>query len=216
MSNLHQFNPGRKSWKIYGNTLTSISGDDLTISPYDGKDLILEASGNGSILFKENGITYTMADLSNVASGGEITYDSAGITPGIDASFQNVDISGTLKMNNIQSIQDISSGLGEIDVSFVNNTLSIDAKNMLYATKYFNYTSNIDISNLDVTNFQNNAQIVINLDNSGTVVFRGSNNGGINNSKINFVYDISLNNTDSILTLTKLNENIFLMVSEFK
>ena len=33
--------------------------------------------------------------------------------------------------------------------------------------------------------------IVINLDNSGTVLFRGSNKGGINNSKINFVYDIS-------------------------
>jgi hypothetical protein len=542
MSNLHQFNPGKKSWKMYANTITSISGDDLTITPYDGEDIILEVSGNGSILFKEDGITYTIADLSNVASSGgsgsvveanggfrslttdtnvgtdsisigyqcgnssqgtksiaigyesgkniqggssiaigyesgkniqggssiaigaagrtnqgshcvaigyqcannyqgqysiaiglnsqrviqnqqdvvsigygsaelnaktgsvsvgtyagqnggqyslnlgyyanrqgnhnntitlnatgvavnstqsdtfvvkpirnntgvtnalfydtssgEITYDSAidmsfqnidisgsltfntnngqanilsqsqtelnlfsnssdtnsygyiqlnrnssrhtiiggediifkvGSTTddvgterfkidnngdiyitgslkiddvevptintnslsnytltsdlqsgNLDLSFNNVDISGTLKMNNIQSIQDISSGLGEIDVSFVNNTLSIDAKNMLYATKYFNYTSNVDISNLDVTNFQNNAQIVINLDNSGTVVFRGSNNGGINNSKINFVYDISLNNTNSILTLTKLNENIFLMVSEFK
>jgi hypothetical protein len=411
MTDLHNFNAGRKSWKMYANTITSISGDDLTITPYDGEDIILEVSGNGSILFKEDGITYTMADLSNVASSGgsgsvveanggfrslttdtnvgtnsisigyecgnssqgtksiaigyecgnssqgtksiaiggagrtnqgshcvaigyqcannyqgqnsiaigpnsqriiqnqqnvvsigygsaelnaktgsvsvgtyagqtggqyslnlgyyanqqgnhnntitlnatgvavnstqsdtfvvkpirnatgatnalfydnltgEITYDSAvASSGGGDSSFNNVDISGTLKMNNIQSIQDISSGLGEIDVSFVDNTLSIDAKNMLYATKYFNYTSssNVDISNLDVTNFQNNAQIVINLDNSGTVVFKGSNNGGINNSKINFVYDISLNNTNSILTLTKLNENIFLMVSEFK
>ena len=34
MSDLHQFNPGRKSWKMYSNTITSISGDDLTITPY--------------------------------------------------------------------------------------------------------------------------------------------------------------------------------------
>lgn len=144
-----------------------------------------------------------------ITSGG-------GIENGSNVYFNNVDISNNLKINNIQSMNDISSGLGEIDVSFNNNTLNIDAKNMLYGTKYFNYNSNIDISNLIVTNLKNNAQIVINLDNSGTVLFRGSNNGGINNSKINFVYDISLNNTDSIITLTKLNNNIFLMVSEFK
>ena len=88
---LHQFNPGRKSWKIYGNTLTSISGDDLKLVPYDDKNLILEASGNGSILFKENGITYTMADLSNVASGGgssgatEIVATDNLITPDLNA-----------------------------------------------------------------------------------------------------------------------------------
>ena len=49
MTDLHNFNAGRKSWKMYANKITSISGDDLTITPYDGKDLILEASGNGSI-----------------------------------------------------------------------------------------------------------------------------------------------------------------------
>ena len=68
MSDLHQFNPGRKSWKMYSKELTSISGDDLTISPYDGQNLILEVSGNGNILFKEDGITYNLADLSNAAS----------------------------------------------------------------------------------------------------------------------------------------------------
>ena len=59
MSDLHQFNPGRKSWKMYTKELTSISGDDLTITPYEGEDLILEVSGNGNILFKEDGITPT-------------------------------------------------------------------------------------------------------------------------------------------------------------
>ena len=70
MSNLHQFNPGRKSWKMYANTITSISGDDLTISPYDGKNIILEVSGNNEIIFKQGDTSYNLADLSNVASGG--------------------------------------------------------------------------------------------------------------------------------------------------
>ena len=136
---------------------------------------------------------------------------------------ENVDISGTLKINNIEALNDISSGLGEIDVSFVGNSLSIDAKNMLYATKYFNYNvdGTININNLEIINFKNNSQIAIYCDNSNTsinstIVFRGSNNGGINNSKINFIDDISLNNTDSLITLTKINETYLLMVSEFK
>ena len=48
---LHKFNPGEKSWKMYVNELTSISGDDLTIKPYEYKDLILEVSGNNQIIF---------------------------------------------------------------------------------------------------------------------------------------------------------------------
>ena len=48
---LHQFNPGRKSWKIYGNTLTSISGDDLKLVPYNDKNLIF----NGNLSLENNG-----------------------------------------------------------------------------------------------------------------------------------------------------------------
>ena len=95
MSDLHQFNPGRKSWKMYANTITSISGDDLTISPYDGQNLILEVSGNNEIIFKKGDTSYNLADLSNIAtsSGG------SGIQNGDDVSFQNVDISGTLTID---------------------------------------------------------------------------------------------------------------------
>ena len=73
MTDLHNFNAGRKSWKMYAKELTSINGDNLTITPYDGEDLILEVSGNGNILFKEDGITYNLADLSNAASAGDIS-----------------------------------------------------------------------------------------------------------------------------------------------
>ena len=60
MSDLHQFNPGRKSWKMYSKELTSISGDDLTITPYDGQNLILEVSGNGNILVKKGDVSYNL------------------------------------------------------------------------------------------------------------------------------------------------------------
>jgi hypothetical protein len=95
MSDLHQFNPGKKSWKMYANTITSISGDDLTISPYDGKDLILEVSGNNEIIFKKGDTSYNLADLTNV--GGNQNGD--------DVTFQNVDMSGllTLTNNNLNS-----------------------------------------------------------------------------------------------------------------
>ena len=93
---LHQFNPGKKSWKIYGNTLTSISGDDLKISPSDGNDLILEVSANKQIIFKQGATSYNLVDLSNVASSGS----SSGIQNGDDVSFGNVDISETLILND--------------------------------------------------------------------------------------------------------------------
>jgi hypothetical protein len=127
MSDLHQFNPGRKSWKMYSKELTSISGDDLTISPYEGEDLILEVSGNGNILFKEDGITYNLADLSNAASS------SVNLTNYDDASFGNVDISGNLDISNgvinffasdeqllgpdtgiVQKVEDLSNSVGDL------------------------------------------------------------------------------------------------------
>jgi len=121
MSDLHNFNAGRKSWKMYAKNLTSKDGDDLTISPYEGEDLILEVSGNGNILFKEDGITYNLADLSNNLTN----YD--------DASFGNVDISGNLDISNgvinffasdqqllgpdtgiVQKVQDLSNSVGDL------------------------------------------------------------------------------------------------------
>ena len=48
---LHNFNSNTKSWKMYTNTLTSISGDDLLVMPSYGKDIILEVSANNDIFF---------------------------------------------------------------------------------------------------------------------------------------------------------------------
>jgi len=66
MSNvLYNFNPGRKSWKIYANEITSISGDDLIIIPDENKDIILEVSENNNIIFKKGNDSYNLQNLSN-------------------------------------------------------------------------------------------------------------------------------------------------------
>ena len=60
---LHNFNSNTKSWKMYTNTLTSISGDDLLVMPSYGKDLILEVSANNDIFFKKGEITKRFDNL---------------------------------------------------------------------------------------------------------------------------------------------------------
>ena len=66
LQSLHNFNPNNKSWKMYSNTLTSISGDNLNIKPYDGRDLLLEVSGNNEIIFKRGDISYNLDDLMDM------------------------------------------------------------------------------------------------------------------------------------------------------
>jgi hypothetical protein len=75
-----------KQWFMYLNTLSSISGDDLTIKPDTRRNLLLEVSGNNSIFIKKGDISY---NLTNFITG--------------DASFSNVDVSvnlNPLRTNN--------------------------------------------------------------------------------------------------------------------
>lgn len=70
---LYNFNPGQKSWKMYANTLTSISGDDLTISPVEGRDLILEVSGNeGDIMFRHADTNVLTIDSARATISGDL------------------------------------------------------------------------------------------------------------------------------------------------
>ena len=61
--NIHNFNSNTKSWKMYTNTLTSISGDNLLVMPSYGKDIILEVSANNDIFFKKGTITKRFDNL---------------------------------------------------------------------------------------------------------------------------------------------------------
>jgi hypothetical protein len=75
----HNLNTPNKQWLMYLNTLSSISGDDLTIKPDTRRNLLLEVSGNNNIFIKKGTTSY---NLTNYATG--------------DISFSNVDISVNL------------------------------------------------------------------------------------------------------------------------
>jgi hypothetical protein len=87
---LHNLNTPNKQWLMYLNTLSSISGDDLTIKPDARRNLLLEVSGNNNIFIKKGDISY---NLTNYIAG--------------DASFSNVDISV-----NLNPLQTNNSRLG--------------------------------------------------------------------------------------------------------
>jgi hypothetical protein len=87
---LHNLNTPNKQWLMYLNTLSSISGDDLTIKPDARRNLLLEVSGNNNIFIKKGDISY---NLTNLITG--------------DASFSNVDVSV-----NLNPLQTNNSNLG--------------------------------------------------------------------------------------------------------
>ena len=98
---LLNFNSSNRSWNIYTTMLSSISGDHLTIKPYEGQNLLLEVSGNNNIFIKKGDISY---NLSNLITGSGT---STSIVSGSDASFTNIDVSG-----NLNPLNDNAGSLG--------------------------------------------------------------------------------------------------------
>ena len=82
---LLNFNSGNKSLKMYTNTLSSISGDHLTIKPYDGQNLLLEVSANNNIFIKKGDVSYNLSNLITAS----------------DASFSNIDV--TINVNPLNN-----------------------------------------------------------------------------------------------------------------
>ena len=94
---LHNFNSNTKSWKMYTNTLASVSGDDLLVAPSYGKDLILEVSANNDIFFKKGGIIKRFDNL--VSDYLETSFNS------LNSQVQYIlqEISGSSALNLITS-----------------------------------------------------------------------------------------------------------------
>lgn len=117
---LYNFNPGQKSWKMYANTLTSISGDDLTISPVEGRDLILEVSGNEGDIILRHGDT-------NV-----LTIDSSTATMNSDLDIiGNLDISGKLLLSNTEISGNIIEATGQHKAEIHSSSENITTNNFL-------------------------------------------------------------------------------------
>lgn len=178
MSETLNFNPGKKSWRMYVNELTSISGDNLTIKPNIGNDLILEASGNGSILFKKDGITTNSSSLIRDASFNYF----------LDNNFTNV----TLKTNN--NVDNLS--FTKFDNS---NNLSLFASIIYFKDKFIAFTKygqikygpsieNINSNTLTITsNLQNPATpIIFQFNNIIYVAYETAENESINYTKYSY------------------------------
>ena len=158
---LHNFNSTNKSWAMYSHTLSSISGDDLTLKPYVGKNVILEVSENNSVLIKKGTNVF---DLSNLVSG-----QTGSIAEGIDVSFANIDI-----IENLNPLVVNSSSLGSASKNwnnaYINNIYGETINTTHYSQRFGNNLWNIigqDISNgPPLTN--NNNKIAIS--NDGKVV----------------------------------------------
>lgn len=117
---LYNFNPGQKSWKMYANTLTSISGDNLTISPVEGQDLILEVSGNErDIMFKHGDTNVLTIDSSTATMNSDL--DIIG----------NLDISGKLLLSNTEISGNISEASGQHKAEIHSSNENITTNNFL-------------------------------------------------------------------------------------
>ena len=90
---LHIFNSINKSWAMYTHTISSISGDHLTIKPHDGKNITFEVSGNNSVFIKRGDVSH---NLSNLMAGLGGSGGGSTIGSGSDASLSNIDVSRNL------------------------------------------------------------------------------------------------------------------------
>ena len=118
--------------------ITSGISNDLLIKSYDGRDIILEVSGNNEIIFKRGDISYNLDDLIGGGGGGgssqnsdyakynilDITgkiifTDNSNIEINNDASFNNVHISGSLNVAGTVSASNIYTK-SQVDVSLAN------------------------------------------------------------------------------------------------
>jgi hypothetical protein len=145
---------------MYLNTLSSISGDDLTIKPDARRNLLLEVSGNNNIFIKKGDTSYNLTNLIRD-----------------DASFSNVDVSvnlNPLRTNNSNLglpgklwgnayIRDISvtniSISGNMSISGISNVIQIIPRLANDISSSLGSTTNIwqrafirDLSNISTIN----------------------------------------------------------------
>ena len=135
---LHNLNTPNKQWLMYLNTLSSISGDDLTIKPDTRRNLLLEVSGNNNIIMKKGTTSY---NLTNFITG--------------DVSFSNLDVSV-----NIIPLNTSMSYLGSLSKQWRNiyandliiNTINGQAYSAGGAKRFYNQDWNLLGTNITTLN----------------------------------------------------------------
>ena len=186
---LHNFNSNTKSWKMYTNTLTSISGDDLLVAPSYGKNLILEVSANNDIFFKKGGVTKRfdnlVSDYLDMSFVREASFNS--LTSQVKYILQ--EISGSSALNLITS--GISNDLliksyagqdiilevsGNSEIIFKRGDISYNLDDLIGGGGGFSQSSDYATYNI--------------LDITGKIIFTD------NSTNVQHYNDASLNNVD--------------------
>ena len=144
---LHNFNPNNKSWKMYTNTITSISGDDILIKPHPGKNLLLEVSGNNNIFFKKGDISYGLEDLIGGGNSNiTLTSISGNIIPSIDNAFKLGDVSKNWSNAYIRDLSVSNISVSGNIIPYLNLSGSLGTATMRWSNAFINDLSIVTIN----------------------------------------------------------------------
>jgi hypothetical protein len=204
LMSLHNFNSGNKSWKMYAHTISSISGDHLTIKPHSGRNIILEVSANNAIFIKQGENSH---NLTNLISGS-----GSGIVSGSDASFANIDISGNLNPLNVNG-SSIGLATKNWNSAYINTIYGETLNTRHYSQRFGNSLLNMlgqDISNGPPLANNNNK---IAISNDGRVVaLSSSSHSDISKGRV-YVYELSYNQVSYSWTRLGLSSEIIVGLS---
>ena len=202
LMSLHNFNSGNKSWKMYAHTISSISGDHLTIKPHSGRNIVLDVSANNAIFMKQGENSH---NLTNLISG-------SGIVSGSDASFANIDISGNLNPLNVNG-SSIGLATKNWNSAYINTIYGETLHTRHYSQRFGNSLLNMlgqDISNGPPLANNNNK---IAISNDGRVVaLSSSSHSDISKGRV-YVYELSYNQVSYSWTRLGLSSEIIVGLS---
>ena len=112
----HNLNTPNKQWLMYLNTLSSISGDDLTIKPDNARNLLLEVSANNNIFMKKGTTLYNLINLIT----GDVSFSNIDVSQNLNPLLPNSSLGISGKVWGNAYIKDISVTNMSISGSFSN------------------------------------------------------------------------------------------------
>ena len=212
--NLHNFNSNTKSWKMYTNTLTSISGDDLLVMPSYGKDIILEVSANNDIFFKKGTITKRFdnlvseyLDTSFNSLNSQVQYILQEISGSSVKDFITSGISNDLLIKSYDGRDIILEVSGNSEIIFKRGDFSYNLDDLIGGGGGSQSSDYATYNILDITGK------IIFTDNSGTSGTSGGNSGSSSNIVLTSISgDIipSINNTFKLGDVSKNWSNAYI------
>ena len=117
-------------------------------------------------------------------------------------------------------MDDTASGLGGLTGNLTSTTLTVDCKDQTFGTLYIQSSNWGIVDTLTISNMRNNGQITLIIENTsgGTGQFRGwQHSGGITGAKVNFQWNQEIENGQyAAVTLTKINNVVFMSATQFK